>query len=164
MGRVASVVLALVASIMLIGESWSQQALRPLGVFSAVRTTDDHAYGQKVKLWANGSLLAGEVMYWDASPEAQRGRFTDGHFDRSSGNVRFKVLIVRQDVLPNTRAEAVFAGALARGGLVGKLTWQGEAAKTRGRNGVEDWVLRYDKSEPLESFAGVDAWQRAHAQ
>ena len=136
----------------------STRPLQAVGVFSAVRNTADHSYGQLARLWYRGSLLVGEVMYWDGNLEAQRGRFTDGSVNIRTGDVRFKVTLVRSDVQPNVRADAAFEGLLIKGVLAGKLTWLGDAAQTRGRNGPEEWLLRYDKGEMLEPVDSVEVW------
>jgi hypothetical protein len=138
--------------------------VQPLGEFAQVRTTEDHAYGHAVRLWRSDSQLLGQILYWDASPEAQRGSFADGTYNRTTGTVRFNVVIVRRDVQPNERTEASFEGVLAKGRLSGKLKWAGEIAKFRGKNGVEDLMLPLQKSERLVSFASVEAWRRAVAE
>lgn len=136
--------------------------LQPLGVFlSAMRTTSDHTYGQQARLWHRGSLLVGEVLYWDGNPEAQRGRFEDGYINIRTGDARFKVMIVRGDVRPPIRSEAAFEGVLVKGLLRGKLIWLGDTAKTQGKNGVENWTLRVNSSEKLEPYANLEIWRNS---
>jgi hypothetical protein len=137
-------------------------AVMPMGVFSAVRSTADHTYGQKVRLWRTGTRVVGEVLYWDGNLEAQRGHFTDGAFVVNSGELRFRVTLVRSDVQPNRHAEASFEGFRARGGMHGKLTWRGEGAKAQGKRGSENWLLLPDLSEQLPTFNSIDAWQKDH--
>lgn len=137
------------------------RSLQPVGVFSAIRNTNDHTYGQQVRLWRSGSRLVGEILYWDGNLEAQRGRFEDGEINSRTGVVRFNAVIVRADVQPNTRAEAAFEGVLAKSMLTGKLTWLAGTAKTRGKNGVESTALRFDASDKLEPFATIEAWRKA---
>ena len=103
----------------------------------------------------------GEILYWDGDIEGQRGRFVDGAYNRSTGAVKFSVVIVRNNVQPNTRTEASFEGVLGKGALSGKLKWAGGAAKFRGKNGIEDLVLLLQKEERLAPFASLEAWRRA---
>lgn len=138
-------------------------AVLPLGEHARVRATEDHAYGHRLQLWRSGNRLLGVLMYWDGNIEGQRGRFVDGVFDPQSGAVRFKATVVRRDVQPNQSSEASFEGVLARGGVSGRLTWSGEAANFRGKNGVEQLSLPWQKQERLASYASVAAWQKENA-
>jgi hypothetical protein len=137
--------------------------VQPLGEFAKVRTTEDHAYGHRARLWRSGSQLIGEIMYWDASIEGQSGRFINGVYDQRTGAVTFKTVVIRHDVQPNTRSAVSFEGFLNKGALSGKVTWAGDIAKFRGKNGVEDVVLPLNKGERLASFATLEALQKANA-
>ena len=136
-------------------------AVLPLGVFSSIKATADHAYGHEVRLWRAGNRVVGQMTYWDANPEGQRGRFDDGTFNPQSGEVRFSVTVTRRDVQPNTRSKASFRGYLARGGLWGELKWEGEAAQGRGKAGVEQLNLLLEKGGRLKAFADPASWQKA---
>ena len=153
---------------LLVKPAWAadtaSSTVQPLGVFSAVRATEDHTYGQRARLWHRGTQLLGEILYWDGNIEGQRGRFADGFINRRSGEVRFKIAIVRRDVQPSTRADATFEGILNKGVLAGKLTWISDAAKFRGKAGVEDWTLRFEKDERLDAYSGVEAWRKSQAE
>jgi hypothetical protein len=138
-------------------------AVLPLGIFSGIKATADHTYGHEVRLWRVGNRVVGQLTYWDANPEGQRGRFDDGTFDPQSGAVTFSVTVVRHDVQPNSRSKASFRGYLARGGLWGELRWEGEAAQGRGKSGVAKLNLLLAKGERLASFPDADAWRKAAA-
>jgi hypothetical protein len=138
----------------------SLQPLQPVGVFANIRATQDHTYGQQARLWFRGTQLVGDILYWDGNIEGQRGRFTDGFINRRTGDVRFKVVIVRRDVQPHVRTEGAFEGLLVKGVLAGTLTWLGESAKQRAAPPVEQWKLALRKEESQETFAGIEAWQR----
>ena len=133
----------------------------PIGVFSSIKATTDHTYGHEVRLWRNGKRLLGQLIYWDANPEGQRGRFDDGTFDPRSGEVRFSVTVTRRDVQPNIRSKVSFRGRLARGGLWGELRWEGEGALGRGKGGVEQLNLLLEKEERLEPYPDVGRWMKA---
>jgi hypothetical protein len=135
-------------------------AVLPLGIFSSIKATADHTYGHEVRLWRAGNRVVGQMTYWDANPEGQRGRFDDGTFNPQSGEVRFSVTVTRRDVQPNTRSKASFRGYLARGGLWGELKWEGEGAQFRGMGGVENLNLLRDKGEPLKAFQDFEAWTK----
>jgi hypothetical protein len=136
-------------------------AVLPLGIFSGVKATADHTYGHEVRLWRAGNRVIGQMTYWDANPEGQRGRFDAGTFDPQSGVVTFSVTVTRRDVQPNVHARATFRGNLARGGLWGELKWEGEAAQGRGKAGVENLNLLIAKGERLEAFPDIGAWRKA---
>ena len=136
-------------------------AVLPLGIFSGVKATADHTYGHEVRLWRVGNRMVGQLIYWDANPEGQRGRFDDGTFEPQSGVVTFSVTVTRHDVQPNVHARAAFRGNLARGGLWGELKWEDEAARGRGKGGVEKLNLLLEKSERLKVFPDVGAWTKA---
>ena len=138
-------------------------AVQPLGVFSGVKATVDHTYGHEIRLWRVGSTgrLLGQVVYWDANPEGERGYFDDGTFDFPSGEVKFSVTVIRRDVQPNTRTKAAFRGYLGRGGVWGELRWEGEGAQARGTAGVENLNLLREKSGRLDSFPDLAAWRKA---
>ena len=133
----------------------------PLGVFSSVKATADHTYGHEVRLWRAGNRVVGQLIYWEANPEGQRGRFDDGTFDPQSGAVTFSATVTRRDVQPNVHARATFRGNLARGGLWGELRWEGEAAQGRGKSGVEKLNLLLEKSERLKPYPDVGTWMKA---
>ena len=137
----------------------AKTSVQPLGEFARVRATEDHAYGYKMRLWYNGGQLLGEILYWNADIEAERGRFVNGAYTPGTGAVKFSVIIVRSNVQPNVRTEASFEGVLVKGALSGKLRWAGEAAQFRGKNGIEDLVLPLQKSERLAPYASVEAWR-----
>jgi hypothetical protein len=139
----------------------TKSPVQPLGEFAKVRATEDHTYGHRLRLWHSGGQLLGEILYWDGDIEGERGRFVDGAYNRSTGAVKFSLVIARSNVQPNTRSEASFEGVLGKGVLSGKLKWVGEAAKFRGKNGVEDLVLPLQKEERLAPFASLEAWRRA---
>ena len=136
-------------------------AVLPLGVFSSVKATADHTYGHEVRLWRAGNRVVGQLIYWDANPEGQRGRFDDGTFDPQSGAVTFNVTVTRRDVQPNVHARAAFRGNLARGGLWGELRWEGDAAQGRGKRGVEKLNLLLEKSERLKPYPDLGTWMKA---
>lgn len=135
-------------------------AVQPLGVYSRVQATGDHAYGHEVRLWRAGNRVVGQMTCWDAHPEGQRGRFEDGTFIPQSGEVRFSVTVIRRDVQPNVRSRASFSGYLARGGLWGELKWEGKDAQSRGNAGVEELSLPIAKGERLHPFSDLDEWRR----
>ena len=139
----------------------NQVAVLPLGVFSSIKATADHTYGHEVRLWRAGNRVVGQLIYWDANPEGQRGRFDDGTFDPQSGAVSFSATVTRRDVQPNIHAKATFRGNLARGGLWGELRWEGEAAQGRGKSGVEKLNLLLEKSERLKPYPDVGTWMKA---
>lgn len=141
-------------------EAGAADAVLPLGVFSGVKATADHTYGHEVRLWRIGNRVVGQMTYWDANPEGQRGRFDDGTFNPQSGEVTFSVTVTRRDVQPNIRSQASFRGHLARGGLWGELKWEGEAAQGRGKGGVEKLNLLTARSEPLKAFQDLEAWRK----
>jgi hypothetical protein len=136
-------------------------AVFPLGIFSSIKATADHTYGHEVRLWRSGSRLVGQLTYWDANPEGQRGRFADGAFNPQTGEVTFNVTITRRDVQPGVRSKASFRGYLARGGLWGDLRWEGAAAQARGTAGVEKLNLLREKGGKLGTFRDVRSWAEA---
>lgn len=137
------------------------EAVTPLGTYTRVRATEDHAYGHEVRLWQSGSRLIGQVLYWDGNPEAQKGMFADGAYNPKSGEIQFKITIVRRDVQPNTRTPASFSGRLLKNTVTGNLKWEGPAAQTRGKAGAETLNLPKSRDNPLDKFADVDAWRKA---
>ena len=133
----------------------------PLGTFSGVKATVDHTYGHEVRLWRAGNRVVGQMTYWDANPEGQRGSFDGGTFNPQTGEVTFSVTVTRRDVQPNIRSKASFRGYLGRGGLWGDLKWEGEAAQFRGKGGVEKLDLLIEKGGQLAAFPNLDAWSKA---
>jgi hypothetical protein len=131
----------------------------PLGIFSAIKATADHTYGHEVRLWRAGDRVVGQMTYWDANLEGQRGRFDDGAFNPQTGEVNFNVTMTRRDVQPNIRLKASFRGYLGRGGLWGRLTWEGEGAQTRNTAGVEKLNLLLEKGGRLKIFRDIEAWR-----
>ena len=136
-------------------------AVQPLGVYSRIRATEDHTYGHEVRLWRLGNRLLGELIWWDANPEGQRGRFDGGAFDPRTGEVRFGVTVTRHDVQPNIRSSASFRGRLAKNVLAGNLRSEGKDAETRGKAGVEKLNLPLRRNEQLKPFLDVDTWRKA---
>ena len=157
---VFGVLLGLVATPTIAAET-KPGAVQPLGVYSRVKATEDHTYGHEVRLWRLENRLVGQLTYWDANPEGQRGSFDEGAFNPQTGEVRFSVTVTRHDVQPNIRSNASFRGHLARGGLSGELQWEGEDAQTRGKAGVENLSLPITKGERLKPFPDVDTWRKA---
>jgi hypothetical protein len=137
------------------------ETVLPLGIFSSIKATADHTYGHEIRLWRVGNRVVGQMLYWNANPEGQRGRVGDGTFDPQSGEITFSVTVTRHDVQPNLRSRASFRGHLARGGLWGELKWEGEAAQTRGTAGVEKLNLLIEKGGRLKAFSDLDAWNKA---
>lgn len=68
------VFLGLAATPTLASEAMSS-VVQPLG-YSGIRATEDHTYGHEVRLWRAGNRLVGQLTWWDANPEGQRGRST----------------------------------------------------------------------------------------
>jgi hypothetical protein len=136
-------------------------AVLPLGIFSGVKATADHTYGHEVRLWRAGNRVVGQMTYWDANPEGQRGRFDDGTFNPQTGEIAFSVRVTRHDVQPNVRSKASFRGYLGRGGLWGELKWESEAGQFHGKGGVEKLNLLTAKRERLEAFADMGTWRKA---
>ena len=137
--------------------------VQPLGEFAKVRATEDHTYGHRAQLWRSGGRLLGEIMYWDGNIEGQRGRFIDGAYDQRTGAVTFKAVVVRRDLQPNRRAQAMFEGRIVKGTLSGTLTWAGDKDVFFGVKNVERLVLPLQHKERLTAFASVEAWQKANA-
>ncbi len=136
--------------------------VRPLGEFAKVRATEDHTYGHRAQLWHSDGRLLGEIMYWNGNIEGQRGRFVDGAYDPRTGAASFKAIVVRRDLQPNRRAQAVFEGRIVKGTLSGKLTWAGDKEVFFGAKNVESLVLPLQKEERLTAYASVEAWQKAN--
>ena len=78
--------------------------------------------------------------------------------------MKFSTIVIRSDVQPNVNSPVSFAGFVNKGALSGKLTWSGERAQFRGKNGVEDIVLPLQKGERLASYADVKGWQAAEGK
>lgn len=145
------------------GAEPAKTPVQPLGEFAQVRSTEDHTYGHRAQLWRSGGLLLGEIVYWDGNIEGQRGRFADGAYDERTAAVTFKAIVVRRDLQPNRRAQAVFEGRIVNGSLSGKLTWAGDKAVFFGAKDVDRLVLPLQKKERLTTYASVGAWQKANS-
>lgn len=135
--------------------------VQPLGEFARIRSTEDHTYGHRVRLWFAGGQLLGEITHWGGNLEGESGRFTDGAYSRRTGEVKFTAVVIRTDLQPNVRTAVSFSGFLIKSALGGTLTWTGEASRSRGTNGLEEVVLPFAKGERLESYADVKSWRAA---
>lgn len=139
------------------------EPVTPLGAYARIKATEDHTYGHEIRLWQSGGRVIGQVLYWDGNPEAQKGQFSDSTFNAKSGEIQFKLTITRRDVQPNIQTAASFSGKLIKNTLTGNLKWEGAAAQTRGKAGVETLSLPKSRDSVLEKYANADAWRKGLA-
>jgi hypothetical protein len=129
---------------------------RPVGEFTSMRYTAEHAYGYSMQLWRAGGSLFGLFLSSDGlAGDTPTGRLQRLTYEPSTGRLTFNALLsLGSDPRGSpTRDRFEFEGKLSADRIAGVLT---RRSTTPDRRRV---ILRA-KKEPLSEFRTVGEWER----
>jgi hypothetical protein len=131
-------------------------AIHPVGAFSNMRFTEEHAYGYRVDLWRAGKCRFGLFEASEGlSGDTPTGLLQPVRYDPATGKLGFAARLTmgitkpkdRTDWVPS-RASFAFAGHLGTSALKGKLS-RSDQLRPELRTVTEDIALPLSK-EPQE--------------
>ena len=124
------------------------------GEFSNIRYTEEHAYGQSVQLWRQGSRLLGLFMFTDGlQADFHTGLLEHVRFNSATGELSFDAYA----------SQFHFEGRLEKATINGVLK---RIYPVEGRRVAEDHVvLKRDVllSDSLRDYASEDEWRNRYA-
>ena len=140
--------------------------IQPLGEFSNMRFTEDHAYGYAVQLWRDGPSVIGLLLVAEGPPsDTPAGLLEHVTFDTRTGALAFTARLTTGEQLLSgggqqpSRDLFVFTGTVRRGELAGTMK-RSDAAQPSRPASSERIRLRKQTEMPFPRAATYEEWKR----
>lgn len=144
-------------------------AITYVGTFTDIRPAGENQHGFQVSLWQQKNTVIGILYHAEgAAGNTPRGYIQNVQLQPKSGKLSFDAKLTTGmhtcDEHKNVPSQDLFSfkGILQRNALKGRITYRNVLHSAATEQSVKV-TLAKDKSQKLESFESVDAWQQHYA-